>query len=175
MTVQAFDSFSDALVVLAANEKAADEAATETQKAVTIGDYFMRHCPDADVVVYGEILDPSLPAAPYDKGLSEEDLEEIRREGEDYASRPYIRFCRCFSILEPEGELGSVHVVTMDLVISRDLFEAAKALDWPNDKTGRTVTAGEILAEVLHKNAGRCLDDPGDHTAVLKALVAALF
>ena len=35
----------------------------------------------------------------------------------------HCRFCRCFSAVCPEGELGDVHVSTIRCIVSRGLFE----------------------------------------------------
>jgi len=38
-----------------------------------------------------------------------------------------LRECRCYSLACPEGEIGNVHVATVDKLIDRRTFESVKA------------------------------------------------
>lgn len=128
-----FNSFEEMMEHIRKNEEEVAKLVTEGQKQMKPGDMFLRYDPDMEVVIYGEILDPGVPAAPYDKGLSEDDLEEIRQDGERYKAPGMAlhRFCRCYSVLCPEGELGDVHVVTMEVKVSKNAFEALRQNEWP--------------------------------------------
>lgn len=125
----------------ARNREAADARVTPAQASMAVGDCYMRYESDFGLVVYGEVLDPSVPAAPYDKNVSPEELAEYKADGAifDEPHMRYFRFCRCFSVIEPRGELGSIHCSTMDVPIPRHVFEIARRLDWPNDPTGMEI------------------------------------
>lgn len=144
---KSYDSFEEMMADIQRNREAADRAVTEAQAALTVGDCFMRFDEPSGLVIYGEILDPGKPAAPYDKNVSEEELAEYEYEAKVW-KQPHmenIRFCRCFSRVDPwcaeQGELGNVHVATMAVKLSREAFEAMREAGWPNDPTGKEQAA----------------------------------
>jgi hypothetical protein len=51
-------------------------------------------------------------------------------EGYPEGRPQHYRFCRCFSVVCPEGELGDVHVSTVRCIMSRGLFERLKEQGW---------------------------------------------
>jgi hypothetical protein len=90
---------------------------------------------EVGIVVFGE-------AIPLDEALAAEakcydnlDDPEERAEYEFSASilrnartRGYV-FSRCYSVVEPRGELGDVHVSRM-IPIPQDVFELARSRGW---------------------------------------------
>jgi len=52
------------------------------------------------------------------------------REGYREKHLQHYRFCRCYSVACPEGELGDVHVSTILCRISRGLFERVRKQGW---------------------------------------------
>lgn len=90
---------------------------------------------EVGIVVFGE-------AIPLDQSLANEaklydnlDDPEERMEYEFSANvlrnartRGYI-FCRCYSVAEPRGELGDVHVSRM-IPIPQEVFELARSHGW---------------------------------------------
>lgn len=142
--VKFYDSLDDMWEDEARMREAADKRVTPVQARMKVGDCYMRYESDVGLVVYGEVLDPCVPAAPYED-VSDEEREEIRQQGEIF-NEPHMqhfRFCRCFSQIDDwtvkTGELGNVHVSTMDLPIPRRVFEVARKLGWPNDPTGAKI------------------------------------
>jgi len=71
------------------------------QRQVTRGDCFKRL--QDGLEIYGEVLDD------YDM----KDMQNLRR-------------CRCYSLACPEGEVGNIHVVTIDSLITRGTLEKVK-------------------------------------------------
>lgn len=112
----------------------ADEAVQPWQTVAKPGDYYVRVDRDLGITIYGELLDPTVPADTdhaYDAG----DLEEIREEAKIY-DEPHMkhyRWGRHFSVACEDGELGDVHVSTIDTFLTKALFEAARAARWPED------------------------------------------
>jgi hypothetical protein len=136
-----YDSMEELWAAENRNRKAADSRVTLPQARMKVGDCYIRYESSVRLVVYGEVLDPCVPAAPYDKNVSPAELEEYKAEGEifDQPHMKYFRFCRCFSVIEPRGELGNIHCSTMDVPVPRRVFEIARRLDWPNDPTGMEI------------------------------------
>jgi len=105
MEVEFFDSLEAAQQRLLQAMKAADGRVKPWQAAVKPGDFFVSD--GGDVLVFGEVLE----------GYAEEHLR-------------HYRFCRCFSVACPEGELGDVHVCTILALLSRQLFEEVRRAGW---------------------------------------------
>lgn len=84
-----------------------------------VGDFFTREVKMGHEVVsiWGEIL-PNIS--------EDEDENEIilSYEGDAY------RFANCFSLLCPDGELGSVHLSVIGRLVTAEEFEAARARGW---------------------------------------------
>ena len=87
--------------------EAADARVKPWQAAVKVGDCFIADGGEEDLVVFGEVL-----------------------EGYPEAHLRHYRFCRCFSVACPEGEVGDVHVSTVLAVVSRAFFEAMRQEGW---------------------------------------------
>lgn len=84
---------------------------------LTEGTCFVRFWQDfgETLLIFGEVK-----RSPYEEDWPFE--EDARRNG-------YI-MGRCYSIVCPQGELGSTHVSRINYLISREAFETAKANGW---------------------------------------------
>ena len=102
MEVEFFDTMEEAMDAMEDARKAADGRVRLWQAAVKPGNCFVSIDPDG-LVIFGEVL---------------ESYKETRLQ--------HYRFCRCFSVACPEGEVGDVHVSTILAVVSRAFFEAMR-------------------------------------------------
>lgn len=128
--VLAFGSLEEALDHLSLCQKQADRR-VDPFLELKAGDFFVRIA--GEIVIYGEVLDPALPAFPGKH--SKRELAEIREEAQIYG-QPHMRhyrFTRCFSPCCPDGELGDVHVSTVQALLSKEQFELAKKNHWPQE------------------------------------------
>jgi len=107
MDVEFFDSLEEAQARLRQAMEAADGRVRPWQAAVKVGDCFIADGGEEDLVVFGEVL-----------------------EGYQEAHLRHYRFCRCFSVACPEGEVGDVHVSTVLCLVSREFFEAMRQEGW---------------------------------------------
>jgi len=106
MEVESFDTVEAAGEAIARAMVAADARVVHWQTQVKPGDCFMTD-PGEGFPVFGEVL-----------------------EGYPEGRMQHYRFCRCFSVACPEGELGDVHVSTIVCLVSRGLFERLKEQGW---------------------------------------------
>ena len=115
-----FDSIEDAFAWMEQQEMAANERATEEQKAITYGDYWIRFVSLLGgmerLVIFGHVL-------PLDD-MPEEDRGYVKATHD----RGY-RFSRCYSVAAPRGELGDVHVSQI-AKIPKSLFDLARLAGW---------------------------------------------
>jgi hypothetical protein len=83
-------------------KKLVDERTQEWQKQIKQGDCFKKSV--FGIEVYGEVL------------------REYKMSGvQNY------RRCRCYSMVNPKGEEGDVHVATIDTLVDRETFEMIKS------------------------------------------------
>jgi len=80
----------------------ADSRTQDWQKRIGKGDCFKRWTPDG-LEIYGEVL-------------GDYETKYLRN----------FRICRCYSMACPEGEIGQVHVSTVNTLIDRETFEAVR-------------------------------------------------
>jgi len=106
MKVEFFDTAEEAEQRLTEAMTAADARVIAWQAAVTPGDFFMAESGEG-FAVFGQVLE----------GYKEKRLR-------------HYRFCRCFSEVCPEGELGDVHVSTLVCVLTREAFERVREQGW---------------------------------------------
>lgn len=111
MDVQLFDSFDDAMERLRSDMEAADARVQPWQAAIKAGDYY-RQPTDYGFPIYGEILNEDEPREP-----------ECR----------HYRLARAYSVARPEGEMGDVHVSSIEALLSREAFEAMRRRGWLDD------------------------------------------
>lgn len=108
MSVQSFDSFDEMMEQMRRDQEAADSRVMPWQADIKPGDYF-RKPSGHEFSIYGEVL-------PED-------------ESREPALRHY-RFCKCYSIACVRGEMGDVHVSTIEALLTRDEFEDARRRAW---------------------------------------------
>ena len=103
--VEAFATHEEAMARLEEARKAADARVKPWQAALKPGERFLYLA--EGLVIFGEVLET----------YKEERLK-------------HYRFCRCYSVACPEGELGDVHVSTLVALVSRAFFEAMREQGW---------------------------------------------
>ena len=106
MEVEWFATHDEAAKRLDEAMKAADAKVQPWQAAIEPGECFVMEA-DEGFLIFGEVL-----------------------EGSEPGRCQHYRFCRCFSVACPEGELGDVHVSGILSLISRELFEHARKNGW---------------------------------------------
>jgi hypothetical protein len=122
MEVEFFDSLEEAQARLRQAMEAADARVKLWQAAVKVGDCFIADGGEEDLVVFGEVL-----------------------EGYHEAHLRHYRFCRCFSVACPEGEVGDVHVSTILAVVSREFFEAMRQEGWQMEEGQRPRSSCRVI------------------------------
>lgn len=101
-----FGTMEEAMERLEQARKAADARVKPWQADARPGDCFITDAEEG-LLIFGEVL---------------EVCEDPRLQ--------HYRFCRCYSVACPEGELGDVHVSTICRFISREQFEQAREKGW---------------------------------------------
>lgn len=142
MLFKTYESWEEMQADMQDNQKAADQMVKPHQAALKSGDFFVRLLLGIELIVYGEVLDPTKPAHA-DHVYSAEELDEIVQEAEIY-KQPHMRnyrWSRCYSVDCPEGELGDTHVCTVHCALTKEQFDLAQELRWPKDP--------EILGGIL--------------------------
>lgn len=118
--VISFDSFDDALRKMQEAEERANASTIPAQRAITYGDYWCYPNSMYDVVIFGRVWTEG-------EAYEGEDLDTIRTLKNSH-ERGY-RFGIAYSVIEPDGEIGSTHIANM-IPISKELFDEAKRLEW---------------------------------------------
>ncbi len=107
MSIHSFDNLDDMFEQMRKDQEAADSGVQRWQATIKPGDYVARSGPG--FLIYSEILaDPE----PREAGL------------ENY------RFTRSYSVFCPTGELGDIHVSTVERVLSEKQFQQVKERSW---------------------------------------------
>lgn len=131
--VKSYESPEAMFADLARAREAADARVLPMQEDIKIGDCFIRYAPEADLVIYGEVIDPLAFYEGKDLDADDGELRAEKAYEEKLRAEPHMknfRFSKCYSVACEDGELGDVHVSTM-LPIPRKYFEAAQRLTWP--------------------------------------------
>lgn len=121
--IRFFDA-EDPFEAIAAAKEEADKRILPWQAQLKKGDYFYYFSSEAEIVVWGEVLE-----------------DQIDPEMHGY------RFCRCYSPIMPEGELGDVHVSVIHSRVSEVDFKLARATGWPHDEESFTRFAAQVVAK----------------------------
>jgi len=112
---------------IARDREVADSHVKPWQTELKPGDHFVRLINEGGIfAIYGEIIEPEF-----------DDDEE-----NDYLKLTHMshyRFCRCFSVQCPQGELGDTHVSTIGKKLSPTQFNLAKEMGWPSDTRLRKI------------------------------------
>jgi len=117
MEVTAFKNVEDMMAHINSQREAADSRVGNWQKDLKEGDCFIRYERSIGIVIYGVV----------------ETLEDEDKELYNMPHMKHFRPTRCYSCMCPEGEYGDIHVSNVNIIISKKIFEKAKALRWPNE------------------------------------------
>lgn len=130
-----FESLDDMLNAMKQAENKANEMATEDQKQIGYGDYFIRIWEadrmfgGDDLKIYGRIMTrEEFIKTEKDCGALDDELAGTMQTHDSSYARGY-RWGWCYSIVEPTGELGSTHVSVMRK-IGKEEFEEAERKGW---------------------------------------------
>ena len=115
MQIISFDTFDELIESLDNDREIADSHVKEWQRKLKDGDCFFRRCDG--ITIYGYVYKLDI-------------LEDANLCKQEHMRN--FRFCKCYSKACPDGELGSVHICTIEGIISKKLFETCKALDFPS-------------------------------------------
>lgn len=113
MEFQGFDSWEEVIAAIREASETADKRVQDWQAAIKPGDYFIKDTPYG-FLIFGKVLDC-------------DDEFYKTQEGKNY------RFCECFSVACPFGEMGDVHVSAISCIIKKETFEHFKANNWQID------------------------------------------
>ena len=119
MEIQSFDSYEEMSETIRRAREAADARVKPWQAAIKSGDHFVRvDALGGDLLtIYGEIIESPYP------------------EDREIFAQPHMkhyRLTRCFSLACPEGEIGDVHVSTINKRMDKETFELARLTGWPS-------------------------------------------
>ena len=119
MEIQFFDSVEEMFDEIHQAREAADARVKPWQAAIKLGDHFVRvEALGGDLLtIYGEVIESPYP----------EDREVFAQP-----HMKHYRLTRCFSVACPEGEIGDVHVSSVQLLIDKETFELARLTGWPS-------------------------------------------
>lgn len=124
-----YGSIEEAFADMKRAEDAANENLSEWNKQVVWGSYYMRPAPEVPCIIFGYIYtEMECVDGERKLGATHEEVAYTMRSIRDSYERGY-RFGRHYSVVEPDGELGSVHIANA-WPISKEEFETAKAQDW---------------------------------------------
>jgi hypothetical protein len=124
---ESFDSMEEAQEAMAQAERIANALVTSEQVAIGYGDYWCSAFDD--FLIWGRVS--TLEELDAESARLSNDPEEVRGEHDVIVSahaRGY-RFGWCYSIVEPEGELGSTHISRM-IPLDQRQFDKAKEHGW---------------------------------------------
>ena len=107
MSIYAFDDSEDLFTQMRRDQAEADSRVEAWQAAITTGDYVAR--PGPDFMIYSEVLEDPEPR-PY--------------------SLQHYRFTKSYSIGCPNGELGDIHVSTIERQLAEQEFHELREQGW---------------------------------------------
>lgn len=108
MKIESFDLIDDVWNFMREQNEAADARTRRWQQEIKPGDYFRRPT-EHGFYIYGLILEENNPREP---GL------------ENY------RLSKCYSAVCPYGEMGDIHVSTIEKLLTEEEFLAAQKRGW---------------------------------------------
>ena len=124
-----YDSMEEAFADMKRAEDQANANLSPWNRDVVWGSYYMRPAPEVPCIIFGYIYtEDECRDGELEAGADIEELEYTMRTMRSAYERGY-RFGRHYSIVEPDGEIGSVHIANA-WPISREEFEEAKSQDW---------------------------------------------
>lgn len=122
ISIQGFDSMEEMLAYQAEQEAVAISESLDEQWRITWGSYVFRQI--EGLSIWGHIMTPAeiLGEHPDEEAIAE--LEQLQ----DAHARGY-RYGKYYSTVEPAGEYGSAHVVSL-WPIGQQAFERARLVGW---------------------------------------------
>lgn len=132
MPTKCFESTDELLDHLSAVHTAAQASTAEPEhrallEQLTPGAYFIcrpEYGPHG-IRVYGRVFDID-----HDSTLTDpEEIEDDRRAIASTRENGYL-FCKAFSVMCEDGELGDIHVSRIELLLTEEEFESARAGGW---------------------------------------------
>ena len=108
MEFEAFDSLEEMMARLNEQMQRADAHVRPWQARIKTGDCFRRSS-GYGFDIYGEVLPEEEPREP-----------RLR----------HYRFCNCYSVACPEGEMGDVHVSIIEVLLTKSEFSTAQEQGW---------------------------------------------
>jgi hypothetical protein len=131
MSIRPFNTIEDLFAFEREAQSQANSRIQPFQSALKEGDCFCYLSAERqpNVIIWGEVLP-----------LDPEDIAD------GYEQDPNYRFTRCHSIACPEGELGDIHVSVVHAVVSRTIFEKARAAGWPHDEAAYRALVATVEA-----------------------------
>jgi hypothetical protein len=126
---KSFDSLEDMFQYMADATDAANAGLAQEQKDLTWGSYFVNFQPQIDLVIFGRVFTEDEVAEDETKaGSDEAELAYTLTSLRENHEHGYL-YGRCYSTIEPSGELGDTHRASA-WPISKELFDAAQAVGW---------------------------------------------
>jgi len=126
------DNLADFFAADSPAREEADSNVQAFQASLQAGDCFLQYLPDADLVIWGQVLEVSPKDVPL---YAEEHMKNYRST-------------RCYSQACPEGEFGDIRISAVASIIGRSQFEAGRERGWPSDIEALT----EILRTAVDRN-----------------------
>jgi hypothetical protein len=128
-----FNSWEEMQAYLEANEAAANAHLVDTQKAITYGQLWVRFYDIADrVIIFGKVMElETVRAEEIRLGASAGEAAYTVKNVEERMARNYL-FGRCWSVIEPDGELGDTHASQV-WPCSPALYDEAHRVGWRID------------------------------------------
>ena len=129
MIIKDDTTFEDIMEEIHAAREAADANVGPEHTQYKMGGHFVRFHP-AGILIYGEILDPIQEEK--DAGADEEEVE-WQRQMRAQPHMKYSFFTKCYSTAPGcmNGEYGDTHVSTMNVPLTKEEFDRAHGLAWP--------------------------------------------
>lgn len=155
MEMREYESFE----AMQADMRAAEESVNagllplqvELRDDVDTDRYWARLIPEYDnLLILGEAWSAAhARQSEIDCGADEEEADYTAEALAESRTRGYL-FGRCYSIVEPEGEIGSTHVSQV-MPISKELFDLARESGWAMPPVRGYTAAQERLIRGLYQ------------------------
>lgn len=140
-----YGSVAEAYAHMRLMEEQANERVVEEQRQITWGSHFLRVLYTSPVVIFGHVWpEDDILLGEQRAGASLEEAETTLRTLRASHERGY-RFGRCYSIVEPEGELGDTHISDC-WPITEEEFLQAQNFRW---ETRKILAQHDWLADAL--------------------------
>lgn len=124
-----FDNITEAFAQMRAMEEEANARVVPRQRQIDWGSYFIRPQESLGLIVFAYCeTEEEIVAGERRYGASLDEASRTLETLQDSHERGY-RYGRHYSLIEPEGELGSTHIVKC-WPITEEQFHQAKELGW---------------------------------------------